>query len=154
MKMFLDKEYIRCISDLISIEDIKKLELYSQHMKTNRLYHSISVSYYTYKLCKKLGLDYRAGARSGLLHDFFLYDHKTEKVMGSHLKSHPKVALKNSKKYTKLTKVEKDAIKKHMWPITSSRPKFKESYILTIVDKYCAFKEVYERSAERIFKKS
>ena len=36
---------------------------------------------------------------------------------------------------------EKEIIKKHMWPLTFSPPKYLESFIVTIVDKYCAFKE-------------
>ncbi|MCL1924944.1 MAG: HD domain-containing protein [Defluviitaleaceae bacterium] len=148
--IFQDEEYLNLVSDLLALEDIQKLDEYSQHMNTSRLLHSVNVSYYTYKLCKKLGLDYRSGARAGLLHDFCLYDFKTTKVPGGHIKGHPKIALSNAKKFTKLNKVEKDAIAKHMWPLTFSPPRYKESYVLTFMDKYCAILEVCEKTSKKI----
>jgi len=151
--IFEDKEYLSCVSDLLELEDIQKLDQYSQHMNTSRLAHSVNVSYYTYKLCKKLKMDYRSGARAGILHDFCLYDFKTTKVRGGHIKGHPKVALANAKKLIKLNKVEKDAIVKHMWPLTLSFPRYKESYVLTVMDKYCTVLEVRKKTSERIGKR-
>ena len=29
-------------------------------------------------------------------------------------------------------------IEKHMWPVTKPVPKYAETYIITLVDKYCA----------------
>ena len=43
-----------------------------------------------------------------------------------------------------LNDMEKDIIVKHMWPLTIVPPKFKESYIVTLVDKYCATKEFFK----------
>ncbi|MHC9000559.1 hypothetical protein [Enterococcus bulliens] len=37
--------------------------------------------------------------------------------------------------------MERDIIIKHMWGATIAPPKYKESYIVTMVDKYCAIKE-------------
>jgi len=34
--------------------------------------------------------------------------------------------------------VEQDIIEKHMWPATRQMPHYKESYVIVIVDKYCA----------------
>jgi uncharacterized protein len=144
--IFEDKEYIECVSDLLTLKEIQQLDEFKQHMNTSRLEHSINVSYYTYKMCKKLGLDYRSGARAGILHDFCLYDFKSVKIPGGHIKGHPKIALQNAKKHFKLNKVEKDAIVKHMWPLTFSKPKYKESYILTLMDKYCAMLEVGKKT--------
>ena len=41
-----------------------------------------------------------------------------------------------------LNEVEKDIILKHMWPLTIRFPRYREAYIVTFVDKYCAIKEV------------
>ena len=38
----------------------------------------------------------------------------------------------------------KDVIVKHMWPLTIKFPKYKESYIVTFVDKYCATVEFFK----------
>ena len=43
-----------------------------------------------------------------------------------------------------LNDLEKDVIVKHMWPLTIKFPKYKESYIVTFVDKYCATVEFFK----------
>ena len=40
-----------------------------------------------------------------------------------------------------LNKIEQDAILKHMWPLTPIPPRYKESFIITIADKYATYKE-------------
>ena len=35
-----------------------------------------------------------------------------------------------------------DIIVKHMWPLTVTLPKYRESYIVTLADKYCATSEM------------
>ena len=48
-------------------------------------------------------LDYRSVARAGLLHDLFYYDWRTTKFdLGTHALIHPRVALRNAEKLTKL----------------------------------------------------
>ena len=87
-------------------------------------------------------LDYKSAARAALLHDLFFYDCE-DKISRpkNHIKNHPKIALENANKLFNLNKKEQDIILKHMWPLTFSPPKYLESFIVTIVDKYCAFKE-------------
>ena len=50
-----DREYMSYVADLLETEAVKKLANYVQHMSSTRLEHSISVSYYSYKLAKKMG---------------------------------------------------------------------------------------------------
>lgn len=136
-------EFNKCIEDLVDLPDILQLDKFYQHINTSRLQHSINVAYYSFVVCKKLNLDYRSAARAGLLHDLFLYDWRTNKQPeGYHAKAHPIVALKNAKKNTTLNEIEADAIVNHMWPLTPTLPKFKESYIVSFVDKYCACCEI------------
>ena len=79
---------------------------------------------------------------AGLLHDLFLYDcENPETRPKDHIVNHPKIALENAQKLFILNEIEKDIIQKHMWPITLSRPMFWETFIVTLVDKYCAIKE-------------
>ena len=129
-------------NDILANKSIQNLKLYKHHYAYTRLEHCLSVSYYTYVICKFLHLDYKSAARAALLHDLFFYDCE-DKISRpkNHIKNHPKIALENANKLFNLNKKEQDIILKHMWPLTFSPPKYLESFIVTIVDKYCAFKE-------------
>lgn len=87
-----------------------------------------------------------------MLHDLFLYDwrKKSEKHTYFHAFKHPSIALENSKKLFCLTSKEEDIILKHMWPVTLKLPKYRESLIVSFVDKYCALKESLEYSNNTI----
>ena len=78
-----------------------------------------------------------------MLHDLFLYDWRFRQSnrKGLHAFTHPKTALNNSLKLFFLNNIEKDIILKHMWPVTIKLPKYKESYIVSCIDKYCAICE-------------
>ena len=47
-------------------------------------------------------------------------------------------ALENAERIVEMNDRERDMIEKHMWPVTHRRPKYAETYIITLVDKYCA----------------
>lgn len=140
---FLSIEFNDCVGDLLQLKDIQRLAEYSQHLNTSRLQHSVNVAYYSYLVCKVLHFDYHSAARAGLLHDLYLYDWRVEKQPeGNHAQAHPKVALRTAKKNISLNPVEEDAILKHMWPLTIAFPRYKESMVVSMVDKYCALCEV------------
>jgi uncharacterized protein len=66
-----DKEYINLVKDILMNEEFKRLKEFYHH--NSSIYeHARRVSFLSYKICKYLKLDYRAAARGGLLHDFFL----------------------------------------------------------------------------------
>ena len=136
------EKFLEIINDILANKSIQNLKLYKHHYAYTRLEHCLSVSYYTYVICKFLHLDYKSAARAALLHDLFFYDCE-DKISRpkNHIKNHPKIALENANKLFNLNKKEQDIILKHMWPLTFSPPKYLESFIVTIVDKYCAFKE-------------
>ncbi|MGT2845690.1 HD domain-containing protein [Streptococcus massiliensis] len=136
-----DKEYMAHVGQLIANPKVQKLEDIPQHMHSNRLEHSINVSYTSFKIAKKLGWDARSTARGGLLHDFFFYDWRVTKFNKSHAWVHPRLAVRNARKITNLNKKEEDIIVKHMWGATLAPPRYKEAYIVTMVDKYWAIKE-------------
>lgn len=144
-----DKEYLGYVADLLNSEIVKSMDKYIQHGTTTTLEHCINVSYISYKIAKKFHLDAKSTARAGLLHDLFLYDwHKViekKPLFKKHGFTHPFTALKNAKKYFKLNEIETDIIAKHMWPLTFKHiPKYKESLIVTSIDKYCSTKETFE----------
>ena len=115
--------------------------------------HSIHVSYTSYKIAKKLGWDAKSTARGGLLHDMFYYDWRETKFNKSHAWVHPRLAVRNARKVTNLNKVEEDIILKHMWGATLAPPRYKEGYIVTMVDKYWAIKEAMAPVRKRIAKR-
>lgn len=150
----LVKEYIDCIKDIFYLDEVQNLNDFVQHLKTSRLQHSLNVSYYSFLWAKKRGLDYKSVARAGILHDLYLYDWKAVQTNQHHAFYHPKEALKNAKKLTKINQIEEDAIKNHMWPLSSSLPKFKESRILSWVDKGCTIVEVFHQISKKFKIKS
>lgn len=136
-------EYKKCISDLIQDEAVLSMNKYVQHSDITCLEHSIYVSYKSYLICRYLGLDYQSAARGGLLHDFFLYDwHNTKPKNGLHGFVHPRTALDNANERFTLNEIEQDIIEKHMWPLTIRLPKYKETYVIILVDKYCSLMEI------------
>ena len=131
------------IKELAKSQVILSMQQFTQHSNVTCLEHSMRVSYSSYRVCKYFGLDYRSAARGGLLHDFFLYDwHVKNQRKGLHGFTHPRVALKNATEHFNLNETEKDIIEKHMWPLTIRLPKSKESFVVSIVDKYCSFMEI------------
>jgi len=146
-----DSDYESCVRDLIHHEAILSMAAFIQHRDISCLEHSISVSYRSYQLCRKLGLDYRRAARGGLLHDFFLYDwHLTRPQEGLHGFVHPEIALKNASALFELDELEKDIILKHMWPLTLNFPRYKESFIVTLTDKYISLMEILNPNYESV----
>ncbi|URL61534.1 hydrolase [uncultured bacterium] len=139
-----DKGYLKQVSDLLANPAVLKLHHFTHHHHSNRLAHCIYVSYVSYLIAKKHHLDARAAARGGLLHDLFYYNWRTTKFsLGTHAFIHPRVALRNAERITKLSPKEKDIILKHMWGFTLARPKYKESYIVSFVDDYAAIREFF-----------
>ena len=131
-------EFESIVQDILDNEEFNKTK-YIEHHGVTRFDHLYRVSYYSYKISRKLHFKYKEVARGALLHDFFFSDElrsRKEKFLSTF--THPKWALKNSNKYFELTKVEKNIIESHMFPINPKLPKCKESLLVSIVDKVVA----------------
>lgn len=141
-------EFYSIIEELINNETVRKMKDFKQHYDTSTYDHCLNVAYLNYIICKKLKLDYKSATRAAMLHDLFLYDWRNSKKLLNlekpHAFIHPKIALENASKLFTLNEKEKDIILKHMWPVTLSLPKYKESYIITFTDKLSAIKETYD----------
>lgn len=140
-------EFCTLVQDVISNKTVQHMKDFRQHYDTNTFEHCFHVAYISYKICKKLGLDYKAVARAGMLHDLFLYDwRQSGKLLNlerKHAFIHPQIALQNASKLFDLNKKEQDIIVKHMWPVTLRFPRYLESFIVTFVDKYSALQESF-----------
>jgi uncharacterized protein len=140
-----ESEFYSYIEDLVDAEPVVQMKQYIQHGTTTTFEHCLNVSYCNYLVCKHFGLDARAGARAGMLHDLFLYDwhyypiKKLDRLR--HGATHPIKACENACKYFELTECEKDIIRNHMFPMTLKRPKYKETVVIILVDKYCGLVE-------------
>jgi uncharacterized membrane protein/HD superfamily phosphodiesterase len=141
----VESEFYQIIKDIYEHEEFMKLKEHYHH--DSSIYdHVMDVSYFSYKACKFLKLDYHSAARGALLHDFFLYDWRNHDIPDLpaekfHGIEHPKIALNNARKNFILNDIEKDIVIKHMWPLTLVPPKYKESFIVSFADKYLASKE-------------
>ena len=155
-KDLTSNSYYDCVSDIVEADEVVRLKNITHHISTTRYQHCINVSYYNHIICRKLGLDAVSAARAGLLHDLFYYDRKEynrNKQFISHSAFHSMLALENAEKLIDLNDCECDIIEKHMWPVTKRLPKYKESYVIVIVDKYCAILECCIPKIQKLCKK-
>lgn len=79
------QDFYECISDLTTHSLVMQMTKYLHHGNINCYQHCLYVSYYNYRICLLLGLRAREAARTGMLHDLFLYDcHIYAKETGKH----------------------------------------------------------------------
>jgi len=140
------EEFNIIIEEIIINDNFLKLKEFLHHRES--IYnHSLEVSYLTYKISKKMKLDYKSATRAALLHDFFLYDWRKEgkenkkKLFQKHGFTHPKIALMNSEENFIINKKEADIILKHMFPLTIIPPYSIEGWVVTFADKYITIKD-------------
>ena len=153
-----DIQYMNIIRHIMNNEDFMVLSNVKHHNIT-RLEHSLKVSYYSYKITKLLHLSYDETARAGLLHDFYFEQIDEQKKIKDKIllfsKEHPNIAVNNSLKYYDLTDKEIDIIKTHMFPSSFAIPKYLESWIVSLVDKFVSTKEFgYKFQQKIIFAKT
>lgn len=145
----IDENYNILIEDILENKEFIKLENIEHH-GTSRLKHSKRVSYYAYKICKKLHIDYISAARAGLLHDFFISPqerNKRERIKS--VFTHPKKALETAITYFELNDIEQNIIISHMFPLYITLPQYLESWIVSIVDKVVGSYEFLEKLSLR-----
>ena len=129
------EEFNSLIQDIVENKSFNKLNKELHHGIT-RYEHSMRVAKLTYKICDLFNMKKTADVtRAALLHDFYVNDDLVSNNGASKLGEHPTVALENSKKYFELTDIQSDIIKTHMFPCNSNIPKYKESWLVSGVDK-------------------
>ncbi|MDR0314797.1 MAG: HD family phosphohydrolase, partial [Oscillospiraceae bacterium] len=140
----IEEEFFQCIDDLINLKEVQILAQYEQHVDVDRLQHVLSVAYLSFLACKKLDLSYKSASRGAILHDLFYYDWRSKDDNSHRLHGyrHPGFALQNARKIASLSKLEENIIKRHMWPLTVIPPRYAESFIVSMADKYCATREI------------
>lgn len=133
--------------DIINNEKYLQQKKFYQHGTTSVYEHCIKVAMTAVKIAMKTNakVNMRSLVRGALLHDFFLYDwHISDKSHRLHGFTHPYVACRNAEKEFLLNNIERDIIKRHMFPLTPVPPRYKESWIVTAADKLSASYETVE----------
>lgn len=138
---------------------IQELKKYPNHNISNLFDHSSRVALCAYDMARRLhiSVDGKSLARGAMLHDFYLYQARGNKEIGTkaHWFGHPGTALRNAEKEFRLTELEKNIITSHMWPLTFLHfPRSREAMLVSLADKICACGELvlkrnYMRNAER-----
>ncbi len=152
----IDDEYYEIVSEILFNEEFLKRKNYNHHENRSVYMHSLMVSIKSYKIAKKLKMDYKSVAISGLLHDFYYNDwqlcNEKKPFLKQHGFVHAKEALENSKIHFDhlLNKKVENAILRHMFPLNIVPPIYKESWLITTVDKIVSL-EVLKKPS-KIFK--
>jgi uncharacterized protein len=136
--IYNDKEYMKLVKHILKDKMFLKLKNIAHH-GVSRFSHSLKVSYCSYKVAKKLGLNYKKVATAGLLHDFFITEEGTsyiDKVLFNF--HHANIAVENAIKRFNISELEKDIISSHMFPCNLTPPKYLESWVVHMVDKVVA----------------
>lgn len=135
-------------SDILLSSRMQSEKQFIQHGTVSVYEHSLGVTCLCLIIAVKLHLkvNRRALVRGALLHDYFLYDwHVPDKSHRLHGFTHAGQALKNAERDFELGDIERDMIRKHMFPLNIAPPKYKESMILCVADKICAACETFMR---------
>lgn len=142
--MKYEQEFLDYINPIITNDEFIKRKDYMHHINLSVYDHSMQVAYKSYLFAKKHKLDVKSITIGALLHDFYYkpwQENKTKKKFREmHGFVHAKEALENSKKtFPELInpKIE-DIIVKHMFPLNIAIPKYKETWVVTYMDKVCS----------------
>jgi len=146
------KEYYEIVEEILEHPEFKKRNTYTHHGKITVYDHSLAVSKLSYRIAKKIKVDYKAAAIGGLLHDFYYEPWQNNKVKKKFFKKHgfvhAKEAADNSNRYFKkyMNKKVENIILRHMFPLNIKPPKYIESWIVTIADKCISLEVIFHPS--------
>ena len=135
--------FLDCLDGLLYTREVQSMRTLPHHVG-NCYEHSVFVAYLAYRLGCHWGLDIKACARGGLLHDLYLYNGRDRSAHpGSQCLDHPEFALRNARALLPdLTEKEANIIQAHMWPLAIHMPHSKEAWTVSLADKICACLEV------------
>lgn len=136
--------FYRTVDDLLTSSSVLRLKTLRHHYGS-RYDHSLRVARRSYDLACKLGLDRRAVARAGLLHDLFFHDATCRPAHygGGAAWKHPQEAVRNASDLTPLSKKEENIILSHMWPLSRSLPRSPEAWLVNVVDTAVAVGDLF-----------
>lgn len=137
----MDQRILDYGQDILASPRMQMEKLFMQHGSISCFEHSVAVAYSSLRFVEllKINVDKKSLIRGALLHDYFLYDwHTPDKSHRLHGFSHSRKALANAQEDFELNEREADIIVKHMFPLNLRLPKYRESFIVMLADKWCA----------------
>lgn len=136
--------FLDCVAPLLDSDAVNSMKRWRHHFSVTCYEHSLFVSYVAFRLARRLGWDFRAAARAGLLHDLYLYDPADRSAHpGNQCLDHPEFALRNARALCPdLSDREANAIISHMFPLAVHLPRCREAVAVNLADKLCAVLEV------------
>ncbi len=142
--MEYDDEFLSYINEIINSEEFQKRKSFEHHENESVYEHSMKVAYSSYLFAKKHNLNKRDISIGGILHDFYYKPWKDNTEKKSFFKKHgfvhAKEARDNSYKYFPELMNERveNIILRHMFPLNIRFPKYKESWVVSLMDKKCS----------------
>lgn len=134
------RDFASIAEEIINTDKYQSLKEENHH-GLSRYDHSLRVAKNTYRLSKKLKLDYISATRGALLHDYFTNEeYRNTKGMKKY-SMHPVIALNNAIREFDLNPIEENVIVSHMYPMGKNKPNCKESWLVSSVDKGVAIYE-------------
>lgn len=139
----METEYYKIIKDILENEEFQKRKTYKHHGSITVYDHSLKVSKVAYNISKKFkSMDSKSVAIGGLLHDFYdkPWQENIEKkpFFKRHGFVHAHEALVNAEAYfpKHMNEKTRNIIERHMFPLNKVPPKYKEAWLITLVDKW------------------
>lgn len=134
------KDFTSIAEEIINSEKYQALKDENHH-GLSRYDHSLRVAKNTYRLSKRMKMDYVSATRGALLHDYFTNEeYRNTKGMKKY-SMHPVIALNNAIREYDLNPIEENVIVSHMYPMGKTKPNCKESWLVSAVDKGVAIYE-------------
>lgn len=136
------EDFEQLCSDILSNNKFNQLS-HELHHGISRYEHSLRVARYTYMVGKSLHMkNLDKMTRAALLHDFYLDEQFNKENSVEKLSLHPSIAAKNAKEMFNTNEMQDNIIKSHMFPIKGEIPKYKESWLVSGMDKTAATYEM------------
>lgn len=155
----MDENFRSLIEDILENPAFIKLHNYHHHGPENTVYdHSVATARLAYDMGRRLHLkaaELRSLTRVALLHDFFGYNWREDwykdfvhhyrgmrRFTHMHAFVHGEIAALRAKLYFDLNDKQCGSIASHMFPLSTTLPKSREAWLLTLADKVVASKEM------------
>ena len=153
-------------ADIVAHPLFQELKRMEHHGERNSLFdHSVDTARCACRLARRFGLSeerVRAVTRAALLHDFFLYDWRSEahrrymrryrglaRLKRMHAFTHGALAARRAGRRFPLDARQRAAITSHMFPL-APLPRNTEAWILTLADKAVASREMWAEAMLRL----
>ena len=142
-----DNEYYKIVKPIVEHPEFIKRKTFVHHESCSVFDHCLNVSILSYLWAKRLNWDYQSAAIGGLLHDFYdepwqNSEHRVvtekKKLSERHGFVHARQAAKNANFYFPQLINERvdNIIRRHMFPLNIAPPKYRESWLVSMIDKY------------------